>query len=313
MPSTGPTSESRRVAVIDIGTNSTRLLVADVAGGQVSEIERHSQVTGLGRGVDHSGQLSAEGIEAVCIAVAGYVESVERLGVEAVEVLATSAVRDAENGSAFVAELRERFGLSPQVIDGDEEARLTYLGCVSERTGGENLLVVDVGGGSTEMIIGDGREPDFHVSLQAGVVRHTERHLTSDPPGAAELEKLAGDVKKLIGEATQDQDVRPVEAAVAVAGTATSLAAIDLELDPYDPLAVEGHRLKLTTIQWWLSRLASVPLAERKLYVGLHPDRAAAIVAGAVILIEVMRAFELDQIEVSEHDILYGAAIRAAA
>lgn len=298
--------------MIDIGTNSTRLLVADVADGRVKEIERHSKVTGLGRGVDHSGQLSVEGIEAVCITVGEYVESIEALGADVVSVIATSAVRDAENGDAFAAELRERFSLSAQVIGGDEEAKLTYLGCVSERTGGENLMVVDIGGGSTEIIIGHGEEPDFHTSLQAGVVRHTERFLTSDPPDAAELEKLAADVKKLISEALAGNDIAPVEAAVAVAGTATSVAAVNLELDPYDPLAVEGHRLQLSTIQWWLSRLASVPLAERKLLVGLDPDRAGVIVAGIVILTEVMRAFSLTEIEVSEHDILYGAAIKAA-
>ncbi|MBK5232846.1 MAG: Ppx/GppA family phosphatase [Thermoleophilia bacterium] len=314
MPSADPSPASpRRVAVIDIGTNSTRLLVADVVDGRVKEVERHSRVTGLGRGVDHSGQLSAEGIEAVCITVGEYIASIEQLGAITISVIATSAVRDAENGSAFAAELRERFDLSAEVIDGDEEARLTYLGCISERTGGENLMVVDIGGGSTEIIIGRGHEPDFHVSLQAGVVRHTERFLTSDPPDAGELEKLAGDIEKLIGGAIGDQDLGTIEAAVAVAGTPTSLAAINLELDPYDPLAVEGHRLPLTTIQWWLSRLASAPVAERKLFVGLHPDRAGAIVAGIVILIEVMRAFSLDEIEVSEHDILYGAAIQAAA
>ena len=313
MPSADSTPSKVRVAIIDIGTNSTRLLVADVTDNRVTEVERHSKVTGLGRGVDHSGQLSTEGIEAVCITIGEYVETIEALDVATISVIATSAVRDAENGSAFAAELRERFGLSTQVIDGDEEARLTYLGCVSERTGGENLLVVDIGGGSTEIIIGRGHEPDFHTSLQAGVVRHTERFLTSDPPDAAQLEKMAGDIKKLIADAVRDQDPGPVESAVAVAGTPTSLASINLELDPYDPLAVEGHRLPLTTIQWWLSRLASVPLAERKLCVGLHPDRAGAIVAGIVILIEVMRAFDLDEIEVSEHDILYGAAIQAAA
>ncbi|MGK2954865.1 MAG: Ppx/GppA phosphatase family protein [Solirubrobacterales bacterium] len=302
----------RKVAVIDIGTNSTRLLIAEVNEGRVRELERRTRVTGLGRGVDHSGQLSVEGIEAVCEAITDYVEEINQLGVESTSVIATSAVRDAENGDAFVAELRERFSLSAQVIAGEEEARLTYLGCVSERTGGENLLVVDIGGGSTEIIIGTGHQPDFHTSLQAGVVRHTERFLTSDPPGAAELEKLAADIKKLITEAIEGEDIPPVEAAVAVAGTPTSLASINLELDPYDPLAVEGHRLPLSTVQWWLSKLASVPTIERQQVVGLHPDRARAIVAGTVILIEVMRAFDLDEVEVSEHDILYGASIEAA-
>jgi exopolyphosphatase/guanosine-5'-triphosphate,3'-diphosphate pyrophosphatase len=304
---------TRRVAVIDIGTNSTRLLVAEVGGGHVKELERRTKVTGLGRGVDHSGQLSVEGIEAVCETIGGYAGEIDRLKADVTSVIATSAVRDADNGDAFVAELRERFSLTAEVIAGEEEAQLTYLGCVSERTGGENLLVVDIGGGSTEIIIGTGHEPVFHTSLQAGVVRHTERFLTSDPPGAAELEKLASDIKKLIAEALEGHDLPTIEAAVAVAGTPTSIAAVDLELDPYDPLAVEGHRLPLGTIQWWLSKLASVPTVERQQIPGLHPDRARAIVAGVVILIEVMRAFGLDQIEVSEHDILYGAAIEAAA
>lgn len=298
--------------MIDIGTNSTRLLVADVTGGRVTEVERRTRVTRLGRGVDYSRQLSANAIEEVCETVGEYVVRLNELGSETASVIATSAVRDAENGSAFVAELRERFDLNAQVIDGNEEARLTYLGCVSERSGEESLLVIDIGGGSTEMVIGKGSEPTFHTSLQAGVVRHTERLLTSDPPTASELEELSSDIHKLLAESLQGQDLR-IDAAVAVAGTPSSLAAIDLELDPYDPLAVEGHILKLKTIQWWLSRLASIPVADRQLIVGLHPDRARAIVAGVVILIEIMRAFNLDEIECSEHDILYGGAIKAAA
>lgn len=303
---------ARRVAVIDIGTNSTRLLVADVANGFVTEVERRHRVTRLGRGVDYSQQLSAEAMEETCETVGEYVEVLKAFGAETESVIATSAVRDAENGSAFVAELRERFALNAQVIDGDEEARLTYLGCVSERSGNESLLVIDIGGGSTEMVIGRGTEPSFHTSLQAGVVRHTERLLTSDPPGPAELEELSGDIHKLLAESLEGEDLK-IDAAVGVAGTPSSLAAIDLELDPYDPKAVEGHILPLKTIQWWLSRLSSIPLSDRKLIVGLHPDRARAIVAGVVILIEIMRAFNLEEIECSEHDILYGGAIKAAA
>jgi len=298
--------------VIDLGTNSTRLLVADVNDGRVNEVERRTRVTRLGRGVDYSRQLAAEAMEEVCITVGEYVDRLNELGAETVSIIATSAVRDAENGSAFVAELRERFDLTAEVIDGNEEARLTYLGCVSERSGEENLLVIDIGGGSTEMVIGAGSEPRFHSSLQAGVVRHTERLLTSDPPTAAELEELSADIHKLLSAALEGEDISSIDAAVAVAGTPSSLAAIDLELDPHDPSAVEGHMLSLKTIQWWLSRLASVPLADRKLVVGLHPDRARAIVAGVVILIEIMRAFGLEEIEASDHDILYGGAIKAA-
>lgn len=302
-----------RVAVIDIGTNSTRLLVADVSGSDVRTIDRRTTVTRLGRGVDHSGRLSADAIEAVCETVAGYVEAIAGHEVSATSVIATSAVRDADNGDAFVAELRERFALNAEIFDGDTEARTTYLGTTAGRDGDEVLLVADIGGGSTELIVGRGRQELFHRSLQAGVVRHTERMLTSDPPTASELERLADDVDRLIQNAVAGEDLPRIERGVAVAGTPASLVAIDLGLEPYDPEAVEGHVLTLPTIQRWLSRLAAMPLAERKHVTGLHPDRAEAIVAGLVILIEIMRAYDLTEIEVSEHDILYGGAIRAAA
>lgn len=301
---------TKRVAVIDIGTNSTRLLVADVAGGVVSQVERRSTVTRLGRGVDLSGHLSGEAIEDVCSAIGDYVGIIEELGAETVDAIATSAVRDADNGSAFVAELRERFALSARVLDGEEEARSTYLGATSEAPPSEPTLVVDIGGGSTELVVGQGSEVTFHDSLQAGVVRHSERCISSDPPTAGELEALAADVRGLI-DASVDDGLEVADA-IAVAGTPTSLAAVELELVPYDPTRVHGHVLALPSIQRMLSRLASVPLAERVEIPGLHPDRAPTIVAGVVILVEVMRAFEVEEISVSEHDILYGTAISAS-
>jgi exopolyphosphatase / guanosine-5'-triphosphate,3'-diphosphate pyrophosphatase len=304
------TAESKRVAVIDIGTNSTRLLVADVAGGAVSQVERRSTVTRLGRGVDLSGHLSGEAIEDVCAAIGSYVEIIEKLGPETVDAIATSAMRDADNGSAFVAELRERFALSARVLAGEEEARSTYLGATSEAPPTEPTLVVDIGGGSTELVVGEGSEVSFHDSLQAGVVRHSERHVASDPPTAGELEALADDVRGLI-ETSVGTGVAAASG-IAVAGTPTSLAAVELELEPYDPSRVHGHVLALPSIQRMLSRLASVPLAERVEIAGLHPDRAPTIVAGVVILVEVMRAFGLEEIAVSEHDILYGTAISAS-
>jgi exopolyphosphatase / guanosine-5'-triphosphate,3'-diphosphate pyrophosphatase len=306
------TGGSQTVAVIDIGTNSARLLIADVDHDRVTEVERRSTVTRLGRGVDLTGRLSAEAIEAACKAIAGYVAVYREAGIDTVEAIATSAVRDAANGDAFVAELRERFALFARVLDGEEEARLTYLGATSQREPSEPTLVVDIGGGSTELIVGAGPEIWFHGSLQAGVLRHTERHLSSDPPTAAELEALAADVRGLIATAIgRSGPAGDVGEGIAVAGTPTSLAAIEMELDPYDPKRVHGHRLTFASIQWLLSRLASVPLAERAQIAGLHPDRAPTIVAGVVILVEAMRAFDLSQIEVSEHDILYGTAISA--
>jgi exopolyphosphatase/guanosine-5'-triphosphate,3'-diphosphate pyrophosphatase len=300
-----------RVAVIDVGTNSTRLLVADVAGGRVSPVERRSTVTRLGRGVDLSGRLASEAIEDVCSAIGDYVRIVEELGAETVDAIATSAVRDADNGSAFVAELRERFALSARVLGGEEEARSTYVGATSESPPGEPTLVVDIGGGSTELIVGTGEEISFHDSLQVGVVRHTERHIASDPPTASELEALATDVRGLIERSVGD-GLRATHG-IAVAGTPTSLAAVEMELEPYDPARVHGHVLALPSIQRMLSRLASASLAERVEIAGLHPDRAPTIPAGVVILVETMRAFGLEQIAVSEHDILYGTALRAAA
>jgi exopolyphosphatase/guanosine-5'-triphosphate,3'-diphosphate pyrophosphatase len=306
------TEGSKRVAVIDVGTNSTRLLVADVADGRVSVLERKSTVTRLGRGVDLSGHLANEAIEDVCAAIGGYVETIGELGAGTVDAIATSAVRDADNGSAFIAELRERFALSARVLDGEEEARSTYLGATSENLPSEPTLVVDIGGGSTELIVGNGREISFHDSLQVGVVRHTERHLPSDPPTAGELEALATDVRGLIEDSLGPAGVE-ARHGIAVAGTPTSLAAVEMGLEPYDPSRVHGHVLALPSIQRMLSSLASVPLAERVEIPGLHPDRAPTIVAGVVILVETMRAFGLEEIRVSEQDILYGTAIGAAA
>jgi exopolyphosphatase/guanosine-5'-triphosphate,3'-diphosphate pyrophosphatase len=260
--------------------------------------------------VDLSGQLAAEAIEAACAAVGPYVATLQELGAEKVDAIATSAVRDAGNGGAFVAELRERFALSARVLDGEEEARLTYLGATSEHSPKVPTLVVDIGGGSTELIVGEGREIEWHVSLQAGVVRHTERHLVDDPPTPVELEALAADLRGLIEGARAEAP--PARAGIAVAGTPTSLAAIEMELEPYDPRRVHGHVLELRSIQRMLSQLAAAPLARRTEIRGLHADRAPTIVAGVVTLIEAMRTFDLERISVSEHDILYGAAIALA-
>lgn len=300
---------SKRVGVIDVGSNSSRLLVADVAGRRVWQVERRSQVTRLGRGVDLSGRLAAEAIEDACEAIGEYVEVLRELGAERIEAIATSAVRDAENGGAFIAELRERFALTARVLDGEEEARLTYLGATSEQLPTAPTLVVDIGGGSTELIVGSGEEIAFHTSLQAGVVRHTERHIASDPPTPVELESLAADVRGLIEGAVVGAP--EVGAGIAVAGTPTSLAAVELGLEPYDPERVHGHALVLPSIQRMLSQLASSPLSKRAQIPGMHPDRAPTIVAGVVILVEAMRSFGLERITVSEHDILYGAAILA--
>ena len=296
----------------DMGTNSTRLLVADVEDGEVKELERRSTVTRLGRGVDTSRQLATEAIEDVVSAVGEYIKLYEPLEPDVVLALATSAVRDAENSGAFIAELRERFALNARILTGEEEARLTYVGAVAGRAPSDETLVIDIGGGSTEIVVGSGREMAFHTSLQLGTVRHTERHIRNDPPTAPELEALAEDIRKQLFAELAAADFFEIHTGIAVAGTPTSLAAIDQELDPYDPERVHGYVLSLDAIQHMYSMLSGKSLEERLRVPGLHPGRAPTIVAGVVILIQAMRAFGLQEIEVSEHDILYGAALEAA-
>jgi exopolyphosphatase / guanosine-5'-triphosphate,3'-diphosphate pyrophosphatase len=299
-----------RVAVVDLGTNSTRLLVADVDDGRVRELDRRTRVTRLGRGVDLTGQLSQEGMAEVAETVGEYLAAAEAHAPHERIAFATSAVRDASNGDAFVAELRERFALSARILDGLEEAALTYRGATSQRQHAAGLqAVVDIGGGSTEVVIGEDEAIGFHCSIQAGVVRQTERHLTSDPPDASELEALADDVRGLLRAGL---DAEPgADRGIAVAGTPKALAAIDLELDPYDPARVHEHELEFDRIQRMLSELASMPLAERARVTGLHPRRAPTIVAGTIILIEALRALGLERVEVSVNDILHGAALAA--
>jgi exopolyphosphatase / guanosine-5'-triphosphate,3'-diphosphate pyrophosphatase len=301
-----------RIAVVDIGSNSTRLLIGDVEGTGVTEVERRTTVTNMGRGVDHSGLICTDAVDDVCTVVADYKSLYEEMGAERVMAIATSAVRDAVNGEAFVAELRERFGLDARLLTGEEEANLTYLGATAQRPAEDPTLVFDIGGGSTELIVGSGARVGFHTSLQAGTIRQSERHLTTDPPDPHELEDLADEIRNLIDRAIAADPHARASRAIAVAGTPTSLAAIDQGLEPYDPGRVHGYRLGMQRIQRMLSRLSSLPLAERLRVPGLHPGRAPTIVAGTVILVQVMRAFKIKEIEVSELDILHGSALSAA-
>src|SRR5689334_2049573 len=301
-----------RVAVVDIGTNSTRLLIGDVNDGRVSEVERRTTVTNMGRGVDHTGLLCSDAVEDVCSVIADYKAHYEEMGADRVMAIATSAVRDSANGEAFIAELRERFDLDARLLTGEEEARLTYLGATAHRPAHEPTLVFDIGGGSTELVVRSGGEVRVHTSLQAGAIRQSERHPSADPPDTHELEDLAAEIRVLIERAVAAQpEARPSQA-IAVAGTPTSLAAIDQELEPYDRDRVHGYRLGMRRIQRMLSRLSSLPLAERLRVPGLHPGRPPTIVAGTVLLVQVLRAFGLEEIEVSELDILQGCALSAA-
>jgi exopolyphosphatase/guanosine-5'-triphosphate,3'-diphosphate pyrophosphatase len=303
-----------RVGVVDIGTNSTRLLIADVDEHRVAVLDRDSIVTRLGQGVDATGELSDEAMERVFATLGQYRERLDRRETQRDVAVLTSAVRDARNGERFLSAVKDRFRLDAKVLPGEEEARLTFLGATAERDPDDPtpVVVIDIGGGSTELVAGRSREIDFFVSTQAGVVRQTERHLHSDPPGHDELVALAADVRNLFAEAIPDTVQTSVRRAIAVAGTATSLGSIDLALDPYDPERVHGHVLSLWRIEELLARLAQMSLDERRQVTGLHPDRAPTIVAGCILLVEALRIFGLEEVEVSEHDILRGAALSAA-
>jgi exopolyphosphatase/guanosine-5'-triphosphate,3'-diphosphate pyrophosphatase len=300
------------VAVVDIGTNTTRLLVAEREDGEVVELERRTTITSLGQGVDATGRLADEAMDRVAEAIAVYREVIDRLCAEQVVAVATSAMRDAENGPAFRDYLKEKYGVDARTISGDEEARLTFLGATAGRNDDRETVVIDIGGGSTELVCGAGGRLGFHVSTQVGVVRHTERHLQSDPPAAGELGALADDVDAGFAGAVPEPVRERVQAAVAVAGTATSCAAIDLAREHYDTAKVEGHVLSRAKLDALLERLAALPLEQRREVRGLHPDRAPTIVAGVIVLSRALEAFGLDEVEISDRDILWGVALELA-
>lgn len=307
---------TQRIAVVDIGTNSTRLLIADVDAAQrtVAEVDRRTTVTRLGQGVDHTGELAPEAMARVERALADYRTRIDASDVDAVTGVLTSAVRDARNGEAFTTHLNDTYNINARTITGDEEAGLTYLGATDGRADDQTpRVVVDVGGGSTELVAGHGARVDFHVSTQAGVVRQTERFIRSDPPRSEELQQLQAEAEEIFTAAVPERTRQSVRQGIAVAGTATSCAAILQELDPYDPKKVHGFRLLRAQCEMLLPRLAAMTLEQRRHVTGLHPDRAPAIVAGVILLIEAMRCFGLSEVEVSEHDILRGAALDRAA
>ena len=288
-----------RVAAIDQGTNTTRLLVADVADGSVEEVVRKSTITRLGEGVDQRHRLLPHPIARTRNCLSEYRRELEALGAERALLVATSAVRDAENGEAFLGEVEWSYGFTTRLLSGDEEAAMTQRGL-----GGldDGTILIDVGGGSTELT-----RTDRRVSTDLGSVRLTERFLAGDPPTPDELGSLRRTIRAFLSE----HDFR-AERGVAVAGTVTSLAALDLGLVEYESDRVDGHRLTANAVEAQLHWLAALPLDERREVPGLEPERAPVIVAGAAILLETMRYLGLEEVEVSERDLLDGAALAAA-
>jgi exopolyphosphatase / guanosine-5'-triphosphate,3'-diphosphate pyrophosphatase len=278
------------VAAVDQGTNTTRLLVADVEDGTLEELHRETRITRLGEGVDARGRLLPLPIARVRNTLTDYRRTAESLGAERTLLVATSAVRDAENGEAFLGEIEWSYGFATRLLSGDEEADLTRAGIGHVAAG---TLTVDIGGGSTELVLGD-----FRTSLPLGSVRFTERH----GEDVAALEAAAREVLP---------ELEP-QAAIGVAGTITTIAALDLGLPEYDRTRVDGHVLSRDGAEAQAERLAALPLDERRQVPALDPERAPVIVAGAVILVAILDSYGLDAITVSERDLLDGAALAAA-
>ncbi len=305
-----------RFAAVDIGSNSTRLLIADLDdGGHLTELVRRATVTRLADRVDRTGRLDPAAIDRLLAELTVVQGLLDEHAVERAVGVMTSAVRDAENGPELLATVRDRFAIDARMIPGQQEAALTYLGATSGRSGpadGRAVAVVAVGGGSTEFVIGHDSTFDFCVSVQAGVVRQSERHLRHDPPRRDEIAAMAHESAAIFADAVPADARRDVGTVIAVAGTATSCASMLLELDEYDLERVHGFRLPLAEVEELLSRLAMMDDDERRRVRGLQADRSPTIVAGCVLLAEALRTFGVKQCEVSEHDILRGVIIATA-
>jgi exopolyphosphatase/guanosine-5'-triphosphate,3'-diphosphate pyrophosphatase len=304
-----------RVAAFDCGTNSLRLLVADIDAdaGSVDQLVRELRVVRLGQGVDRTGRIAEASLQRVFTAVEEYMAMVREHDVTAIRFCATSAARDAENSTEFLDGIRQRTGVEAEILDGDEEARLSFAGATRSLPPlPEPLLVVDIGGGSTELILGheDGSVVSAH-SLDIGSVRLNERHLHSDPPTRDEIAAAGAD----IDEALDGCSVDPADAGavIGVAGTVTTLAAAVLDLAVYDSTVIHHSVLRPDAVQGAVSMLLSMLVEQRKALGYMHPGRADVIGAGGLILDRILRRTTVNSMLVSEHDILDGIAWSLAA
>jgi exopolyphosphatase/guanosine-5'-triphosphate,3'-diphosphate pyrophosphatase len=290
------------VAAVDIGTNSVRLLITDENG---RELERTMRITRLGQGVDVSGSLRADAIARTVEVLARYGASMQRHDVERVRAVATSAARDAENSQAFFDAAENALGARPELLSGEEEASLSFRGATAGLAADEGpFLVVDIGGGSTEFVLGQ-TQPEALISVQMGCVRMAERHLKSDPPSSEQLGACLADVRRELGRVREVIDVRRARRMLGLAGTVTALAALRLGLDHYDAAKTHHSVLTRADVETAFARLSAATLEERRRLLA-EPQRAQVIVGGAAVLVEILREFSMPELLVSEHDILDG-------
>ncbi|MGY5884538.1 Ppx/GppA phosphatase family protein [Modestobacter lacusdianchii] len=312
-----------RVAAIDCGTNSIRLLVADVpAVGAHTDLLRRMEVVRLGQGVDATGRLAPEAIERTRVVLAEYAAQARELGAERVRMVATSASRDAANRDDFEAMVVATLGQLPDVVPGVEEAELSFLGATASLAAAAQAhgspaprppyLVVDIGGGSTEFVLGDAGGVRAARSVDVGCVRLTERHLRSDPPPPDEVQAAEADVRAALELVAAEVPVGEAATLVGLAGSVTTVAALALGLTAYDPAAIHGSRIPVGAVRSVTAGLLTATRARRAASPVMHPGRVDVIGAGALVLRVIMDAFELEDVVVSEHDILDGIALRLA-
>jgi exopolyphosphatase/guanosine-5'-triphosphate,3'-diphosphate pyrophosphatase len=306
-------TETVRLAALDVGTNSTRLLVADVAGGAiVAEHAREMVITRLGKGVDHSGRFDPAALARTLEVLAGYAATCRRLGVERRRLVATSATRDAADRQVFLDGVRDLLGVEPEVLTGQAEAAAAYRGATAGLDGDQPTLVVDIGGGSTELILGDGTTSRAMVSLDIGCVRLFERHLHGDPPTAAEVAALRADVAAHLARVAGVLDPAAASRVVGVAGTVTTVTAIALGLDTYDPRRIHRATVAASEIAAAADKLAAMTVAERAALPVMAKGREDVIAAGALLLDELVRMFHVRNVVASETDILDGVLLGLA-
>jgi exopolyphosphatase/guanosine-5'-triphosphate,3'-diphosphate pyrophosphatase len=300
-----------KVATIDIGTNSVLLLIAEKTAAGLTPLLERATITRLGEGVDRTRELAESAKKRTLDCLADYAEDIERHAADRVGAVGTSAMRDARGGPEFAAEAEDVLGVRPSVIDGRREAELTFRGTLSGLSVSGRAAVFDVGGGSTEIVVGDVPSPpalptiESATSLDIGSVRLFERHVKSDPPAASEIDAVRADVVRALASEPQIPETATL---VGVAGTVTTLAAIALEIEPYDAQRIHGARLELTTIRELTLRLARATLDERKKLPGLSPRRADVIVAGALLVERFVTWSRKSAIVVSDRGVRWGLA-----
>ena len=296
-----------RYATIDVGTNSVLLLVAErQPDGRFQAVQERAEITRLGRGVDQSRRLSPEGMEATLQVISDFAREARSLGAEDIAVSATSAARDAQNGAEFLAAARERAGVTVEIIAGALEAQLSFTSAYADfgRDAGGPLVVVDIGGGSTEFIYGERADHlTFRHSYDVGAVRLTERYVRTDPLSAEDRARVEAHLRETFSTLPP---CPPGARLVGIAGTVTTLYTVRHAIDPYDAARVQGGVLSLAELEELTDRLCRMPLAERQKLPGLQPKRADVIPAGALILLEGLRALRLEQCLVSDRGLRWG-------